>query len=85
VDLGELAERTEGMVGADIEGICRQAAMLALREFLEEPGSKRAREQESRGAEEQRSKGAGEQGRPLEGLCISRRHFEAVLPAADGR
>jgi transitional endoplasmic reticulum ATPase len=36
VDLGELAERTEGMVGADIEGLCRQAAMLAIREFLEE-------------------------------------------------
>jgi transitional endoplasmic reticulum ATPase len=36
MDLGELAERTEGMVGADIEGLCRQAAMLAIREFLEE-------------------------------------------------
>jgi len=35
VDLAELAARTEGIVGADIEGICRQAAMLAIREFLE--------------------------------------------------
>ena len=35
VDPAELADRTEGMVGADIEGICRQAAMLAIREFLE--------------------------------------------------
>jgi transitional endoplasmic reticulum ATPase len=35
VDLAELAERTEGLVGADIEGLCRQAAMLAIREFLE--------------------------------------------------
>jgi transitional endoplasmic reticulum ATPase len=36
VDLAELAERTEGLVGADIEGLCRQAAMLAIREYLEE-------------------------------------------------
>jgi len=45
VDLAELAERTEGTVGADIEGLCRQAAMLAIREFLEEQGSKGAEEQ----------------------------------------
>jgi len=35
VNLAELAERTEGLVGADIEGLCRQAAMLAIREFVE--------------------------------------------------
>jgi transitional endoplasmic reticulum ATPase len=45
VNLAELAERTEGLVGADIEGLCRQAAMLAIREYLEEQGSKGAREQ----------------------------------------
>ncbi len=32
VDLNELAEVTEGYVGADIEAICREAVMLALRE-----------------------------------------------------
>jgi len=36
VDLTELAERTEGMMGADIEGLCRRAAMAAIREFLED-------------------------------------------------
>ena len=36
VDLAALAERTEGWVGADIEGLCRQAAMLAIRELVEE-------------------------------------------------
>jgi transitional endoplasmic reticulum ATPase len=35
VDLASLADRTDGMVGADIEAICRQASMLAIREFVE--------------------------------------------------
>ena len=34
VDLEELATITEGYVGADIEAICREAVMLALRENL---------------------------------------------------
>jgi len=35
VDLKELAGRTEGKVGADIEFICRKASMLAIREYIE--------------------------------------------------
>ncbi len=34
VSIKELAEQTEGYVGADIEAICREAAMLALREDM---------------------------------------------------
>jgi len=34
VDLEELAEKTEGYTGADIEAVCREAAMIALRENL---------------------------------------------------
>jgi transitional endoplasmic reticulum ATPase len=34
VDLDALAERTEGYVGADIEAVCREAAMAASREFI---------------------------------------------------
>jgi len=34
IDLEELAEMTEGYVGADIEAICREAVMLALRENI---------------------------------------------------
>ncbi|VVB91214.1 VCP-like ATPase [uncultured archaeon] len=40
VEVGKLAERTEGYVGADIEAICREAAMLALRDLIR-PGMER--------------------------------------------
>ncbi|GAB6134789.1 CDC48 family AAA ATPase [Thermococcus prieurii] len=44
VDLEELAKRTEGYTGADIEAIVREAAMLAMRRALQEgiikPGMK---------------------------------------------
>jgi transitional endoplasmic reticulum ATPase len=34
VDLDELARRTDGYVGADIEAVCREASMAATREFI---------------------------------------------------
>ena len=35
VDLADLARRTEGYVGADIEAVTREAAMAATRELIE--------------------------------------------------
>ncbi|MCG2815616.1 MAG: CDC48 family AAA ATPase [Candidatus Aminicenantes bacterium] len=35
VDLKEMAEESEGHVGADIEFLCRKASMLAIREYIE--------------------------------------------------
>ncbi len=35
VDLNKLAETAEGFVGADIEGVCKEAAMLALRKNID--------------------------------------------------
>ncbi|MEF8786372.1 MAG: CDC48 family AAA ATPase [Haloarculaceae archaeon] len=34
VDLDDLARRTDGYVGADIEAVCREASMAASREFI---------------------------------------------------
>jgi transitional endoplasmic reticulum ATPase len=34
VDLADLADRTDGYVGADIEAVCREASMAASREFI---------------------------------------------------
>jgi transitional endoplasmic reticulum ATPase len=34
VDLDDLAQRTEGYVGADVEAVCREASMAASREFI---------------------------------------------------
>jgi hypothetical protein len=39
VDLKELATKTEGFSGADIEALCREAAMFALRENIKAKGS----------------------------------------------
>ena len=36
VDLDEIAEQTEGFVGADIEALCRTATMNATRTYLDE-------------------------------------------------
>src|SRR3989344_4103656 len=35
VDVAELAAKTQGYVGADIEGVCREAGMIALRENID--------------------------------------------------
>ena len=35
VDPKSLAKATEGLVGSDIESVCRKAAMMAIREFIE--------------------------------------------------
>ncbi len=36
VDLGDLAARTAGFVGADIEAVCREAAATAVREYVDD-------------------------------------------------
>jgi len=64
VDLRELAGKTEGKVGADIEFICRKASMLAIREYIEKQKSLPDRQ-------------AGEN-QNLE-LKISKQHFEETL------
>ncbi|MBU4258897.1 MAG: AAA family ATPase, partial [Desulfobacteraceae bacterium] len=38
VDLNSLVNATEGLVGADIESICRKASLSAIREFIESGG-----------------------------------------------
>ncbi|MCL4459058.1 MAG: CDC48 family AAA ATPase [Chloroflexi bacterium] len=40
VNLGALASATEGLVGSDIEAICRRASMLAIRGFIDGLGPK---------------------------------------------
>ncbi len=36
VDIDKLAEKTEGYTGADIEAVCNEATMLAIREYISE-------------------------------------------------
>ncbi|MDR3473954.1 MAG: CDC48 family AAA ATPase [Devosia sp.] len=73
VDLEALVESTEGLVGADLEGICRQAALLAIREIVEPVEAKEAIE---------RGK-PGELEAQMHKLTITRRHFERALAERD--
>ncbi|MGC8849434.1 MAG: AAA family ATPase, partial [Candidatus Bathyarchaeia archaeon] len=34
VDVDKVAERTEHYVGADLEAVCKEAAMIAIREYI---------------------------------------------------
>ena len=65
VDLGALAAETEGLVGADIEGLCRGAAMVAIRELL------------ANGVEANPQQLASPAF--LQRLSVVRRHFEQAL------
>jgi transitional endoplasmic reticulum ATPase len=40
VNIEELAEKTEDYVGADLEAVCREASMLAMREYLKSNAEK---------------------------------------------
>jgi transitional endoplasmic reticulum ATPase len=40
VDPRQMAEDSDGQVGADIEFVCRKASMLAIREYIENQKSK---------------------------------------------
>ena len=43
INLNKLAKETEGLVGADIEFICRQASVIAIREIIDELNGKEAK------------------------------------------
>jgi len=63
VDLKALADTTDGLVGADIEAICRRASMLAIREFL---GKHRTFKSETKKVNLSQAK-------------VSNKHFEEVI------
>jgi len=63
VDLKSLAGGTEGLVGADIESICRKASMAAIREFIETCPQPRS----------------GKEGQDYADFAISNGHFQQAL------
>jgi transitional endoplasmic reticulum ATPase len=66
VDLAALASESEGWVGADLEGLCHKASMLAIREFLEQAQAAEA------------AQGQKEGNYDFADLFIARRHFDAA-------
>ena len=76
VDLDALAAATEGRVGADIEGLCRQAALIAIREAI---GTT-----ETGGLEAVtlRLRSTGGDGAAMPDFQVERRHFDEALAEA---
>ena len=71
VDLAEIAEHSHGFVGADVEALCQEVGMIALRRFLRDhPGS--------RGRGDATSASQAEE-RPLDQLQVTRDDFLAGL------
>jgi transitional endoplasmic reticulum ATPase len=69
VDLEALAAGSEGLVGADLEAICREAAMLAIREYLERRSPVR----------DEADYTVLISPEALKEFCVGRRHFEQAL------
>ncbi|MCK4326010.1 AAA family ATPase, partial [bacterium] len=74
VDLKSLAKTTDKYTGADIEAICRQASMFAIREFLEKQSSE---------------KSEGVKGKPdkkaIDEFSIKKKHFDGAIEQVKGR
>jgi transitional endoplasmic reticulum ATPase len=71
VDLAEIAEHSHGFVGADVEALCQEVGMIALRRFLRDHPS-------SRGRADAASASQAEE-RPLDQLQVTREDFLAGL------
>jgi len=73
VDADELAALTDGQTGAEIEGICRRAAVGAIREYLAQHA---ALAQSREGSQTSQDNGGGSQESKRYGdFVITRRHF----------
>ena len=66
VNLEEIAEHSHGFVGADVEALCQEVGMIALRRFLTGPGAAAP-------------DGAATQGRPYDDLQVTHGDFLAGL------
>ena len=71
VNIETLVDNTEGLVGADLEGLCRQAALFAIREIVEPTGKKAVGAPEGAPAERTEAQ--------LRKLTVTKRHFEKAL------
>ncbi len=71
VKIDALVKRTEGLVGADLEGLCRQAALFAIREIVEPAAAKAPPAKQAAGAPRAADL--------LRKLSITSRHFDMAL------
>ena len=75
VKIEALVQGTEGFVGADLEGLCRQAALVAIREIVEPTVIGTARAKQGAGSDRTVER--------LHMLTITKRHFDIALAERD--
>ena len=71
VDTEALVSNTDGLSGADLEGLCRQAAMFAIREIMDATVTK--------SPHAKAPAGAGQADAMFEKLTVAKRHFDRAL------
>ncbi|KAG2494237.1 hypothetical protein HYH03_007592 [Edaphochlamys debaryana] len=81
VDLGGLAARTEGYTGAELAAVCREAALAALREEMQEQAMAAAAAGETGSGGEADARAAVEVEAAGASGVVAGRHFEAALRA----
>jgi transitional endoplasmic reticulum ATPase len=75
VNIEAIVKKTEGLVGADLEGLCRQAALFAIRETVEPVVTKAPGAKEVASTEKTEAK--------LHKLTVTTRHFDKALAERD--
>ena len=71
VDIEALVSNTDGLSGADLEGLCRQAAMFAIREIMDATVTK--------SPHAKAPAGAGQADAMFQKLMVAKRHFDRAL------
>ena len=76
VKIETLVHSTEGLVGADLEGLCRQAALFAIREIVEPAGAGSRARRQAPGANRRRN---------VQKLKVTKRHSKGARRARSNR
>jgi SpoVK/Ycf46/Vps4 family AAA+-type ATPase len=82
VDITSLSRRTEGYSGADLEALCREAGINAIREIMAKTAPKQAKEKEGKEKSKENAKPESRPDAKAEAkieYAVTKRHFDEAL------